>query len=74
MCGLTLLLNRPLPRIKRQYLGVNGQILNCFEQNFEQGGLYIWNIVSQNVRYLTVYGLMLPLNPGEGRFKGAIKT
>ena len=33
------------------------------EQNVEQEHSSIWNIVSQNVRYLIVYSLMPPLNP-----------
>ena len=34
---------------------------NPLAQNFEQERLSIWNIVSQNVLYLNVYGLMPPL-------------
>ena len=40
-------------------------VLSTSLQSFEQEGLNIWNIVSQNVCYLTICGLLLPLNPGE---------
>ena len=60
------------PAYKRQYLTIDGQISKCSDQSFEQEGSPILNIVSQTVRFLTVYGSMLLWNPGEGRFKVAL--
>ena len=43
------------------------------EQNFEQEHWSIWNIVPQNVRYSTSYGLIPPLNPLPSITKATLK-
>ena len=62
--GLILHFNRPLLRIKRQFLIIDGQISNCLTNKFSRIGFACLEFCSSNLIF--VDSQILIFNPGEG--------